>query len=181
MWNLKYTQWGNVVNLGTKRHPGQQKKKKKNKKQKKWDKKHKRKGFKTSVSHKFLKYVDLEKIPVKDRLEFLKKQLDKGFWLQKGLQEKRRLEFSKIKAKLLPLTQNTLCYNCNDIAVLRHHIIPICKGGLNISRNLVPLCNLCHYRLHPWLTEIPSILASYTDCESTRCDDGSQSNSLTTC
>lgn len=182
MWNLRYGYYGESVKLGTKHKPGQPKHfkpKKKTKKQKKWAKQHKHKGFQTSVSHKFLKHIDLESIPVLERLPFLKKQLDKGFWTEKSLQLRRRDEFAKIKKKLLSLVE-TLCYTCGDAATVRHHIIPICKGGLNISRNLVPLCNCCHNKLHPWLIENLFIPASNTNCETTGCHNESQSNPLTT-
>lgn len=42
----------------------------------------------------------------------------------------------------------TPCFVCGEPYHHRHHIIPICRGGQNSTRNLVPLCRSCHQAVH---------------------------------
>lgn len=44
------------------------------------------------------------------------------------------------------------CWCCQvKRATLWHHIIQIQHGGRNKARNRVPLCRLCHRKIHPWI------------------------------
>lgn len=43
-----------------------------------------------------------------------------------------------------------------------HHVIQIQHGGSNYLRNRVPLCELCHHAVHPWLGEAPRKLAGWS-------------------
>lgn len=47
----------------------------------------------------------------------------------------------------------SLCFVCQDLASVRHHVIQLQHGGLTVPKNLVPLCNYCHAEIHPWLKE----------------------------
>jgi 5-methylcytosine-specific restriction endonuclease McrA len=47
---------------------------------------------------------------------------------------------------------NGSCFLCREAkATVRHHIIPISRGGCNRIINLVGLCAPCHAEIHPWL------------------------------
>jgi 5-methylcytosine-specific restriction endonuclease McrA len=82
-----------------------------------------------------------------------------------------REEFAHLRG-LYPLLESvhrcSVCYN-KDGAIQMHHIIPIMCGGGNGLANLVPLCEMCHAKIHPWLLkeqeavykEIDSIVYSY--------------------
>jgi hypothetical protein len=48
---------------------------------------------------------------------------------------------------------NSLCFVCKEIAFVRHHIIQLQNGGVTRRKNIIPLCNYCHSRIHPWLRE----------------------------
>lgn len=43
------------------------------------------------------------------------------------------------------------CSVCSFPRVIRHHIISLKNGGANGKRNIIPLCELCHSEIHPWL------------------------------
>lgn len=45
------------------------------------------------------------------------------------------------------------CFCCfhMDRRLAWHHIIQVQHGGSNSARNMVPLCQWCHQRVHPWL------------------------------
>lgn len=61
----------------------------------------------------------------------------------------RRRGFNGSKGWSLPLTDKSECYLCKGKATLRHHVIPLVKGGRNKLNNIVPLCQPCHCRVHP--------------------------------
>lgn len=52
---------------------------------------------------------------------------------------------------------NRRCFACSNTQCrfYSHHIIEVYHGGSNNPRNQVPLCFVCHKKLHPWLTEEP--------------------------
>ncbi len=41
------------------------------------------------------------------------------------------------------------CYVCEEPAAIRHHVVPLSKGGRNKKNNIVPLCHPCHCKVHP--------------------------------
>jgi 5-methylcytosine-specific restriction endonuclease McrA len=51
------------------------------------------------------------------------------------------------------------CFLCRQqSAAVRHHVIPVSKGGTNRSLNLVGLCHYCHALIHPWLRKrVPAV------------------------
>jgi hypothetical protein len=52
-----------------------------------------------------------------------------------------------------PRGRGSECFTClnRDRARAWHHVIQIQHGGSNVSANLVPVCVLCHSRVHLWL------------------------------
>jgi 5-methylcytosine-specific restriction endonuclease McrA len=48
------------------------------------------------------------------------------------------------------------CFVCGLRAYAWHHVIQVQNGGTNHRGNLVPLCEMCHAEVHPWLeVEMP--------------------------
>lgn len=49
--------------------------------------------------------------------------------------------------------RGAVCLACRhaDRPIDWHHVIQIQHGGSNTVRNRVPLCEICHARVHPWL------------------------------
>jgi 5-methylcytosine-specific restriction endonuclease McrA len=43
------------------------------------------------------------------------------------------------------------CKVCLKFPVIRHHLIELQHGGLNVYSNIMPLCRECHATIHPWL------------------------------
>lgn len=65
-----------------------------------------------------------------------------------------RSEFDRKKERLLPRVWARPCWTClKRKASHRHHIIELARGGLNITENLVPLCDICHAEVHPWMLD----------------------------
>lgn len=62
------------------------------------------------------------------------------------------------------------CFWCQTRGRRRycHHLIEIQHGGSNSWRNLVPLCFVCHQRLHPWLEHepAPQLMAGFEPVQS---------------
>jgi len=65
-----------------------------------------------------------------------------------------RIAFDKIKNYLYKINKKT-CICCEAKAEVRHHVIPIMRGGDNFSKNITYLCNNCHAEIHEWLKPIP--------------------------
>jgi 5-methylcytosine-specific restriction endonuclease McrA len=43
------------------------------------------------------------------------------------------------------------CFICGGVAEHKHHIVPLANGGINHCSNMVPLCGICHSKVHPWM------------------------------
>ena len=98
-----------------------------------------------------------EKVRREHRLSFLisKLRLDSPNIPAKELQ-KKRLQFDKMKDRrfrIWTIHENASCYVCNGRAKIRHHVIPLVKGGHNSHDNIVPLCNQCHSKVHPHMAK----------------------------
>lgn len=61
----------------------------------------------------------------------------------------RRKRFLKIRSRKILLKYD--CSVCGSSPVIRHHIISIKNGGDNSFINLIPICEGCHEKIHPWL------------------------------
>lgn len=92
-------------------------------------------------------------IKVKNRLAYLKKMVNvvrKDMNLNQVQFE--RTVFNKYKFHNFPIAEKQPCYCCvKNIAVLRHHVIPLANGGRSKENNIVPLCKDCHEKVHPHL------------------------------
>lgn len=67
--------------------------------------------------------------------------------------EELRKEFeSSDFRKIMIQRLGTKCVNCGkskkEIQIDYHHIVPLCRGGTNKLRNIVPLCFNCHQAAH---------------------------------
>lgn len=53
--------------------------------------------------------------------------------------------------------QERKCFACHNTKhrLYSHHVLEVYHGGSNDPRNQVPLCFICHQKLHPWLTVEP--------------------------
>lgn len=51
------------------------------------------------------------------------------------------------------------CFSCYNRGrkMAWHHIIAVDHGGSNDIWNQVPICHVCHRRIHPWLEEEPDL------------------------
>lgn len=91
-------------------------------------------------------------IPVGARLKFLRNAEAKDYGIRLSIAElvAMRRGFDLHKIKHLGIAKGTKCWCCcNNLAVLRHHVQPLSKGGRNKANNIVPLCNDCHILVHP--------------------------------
>ena len=90
-----------------------------------------------------------------ERLELLKEYSEKTFGKPRDSQriKKARGHFGVMKknSKKVWNKINSPCLVCGGDAECRHHIIQIQNGGHNGKKNLAPLCNLCHGKIHPWM------------------------------
>tara|TARA_B100000749_G_scaffold257283_1_gene226519 strand:- start:980 stop:1393 length:414 start_codon:yes stop_codon:yes gene_type:complete len=70
---------------------------------------------------------------------------------------KKGMTASEVRAKFkkdkrLQRFWHRACFVCGEPDVTqRHHIIQIQNGGRNCKRNVIPICNKCHSRIHPWM------------------------------
>lgn len=63
---------------------------------------------------------------------------------------KMRKKYNRNKHNLLNIP-NEKCATCDKRSRVRHHIIPLTVGGLNIPLNLILICHGCHAEIHPWM------------------------------
>jgi 5-methylcytosine-specific restriction endonuclease McrA len=103
-----------------------------------------KKAFK--LKHKF------KCIKKENRLAYLLQmvKVEKEILTYKQMQTKRNA-FNAHKLISLPLSEKSTCYCCSNQATLRHHVVPLAKGGRNKNNNIVPLCRSCHSKVHPHL------------------------------
>lgn len=60
----------------------------------------------------------------------------------------RRVRFDWVKKRRHNLKSYSSCFVCGAPATCRHHIIEIANGGHSAKRNLVSLCEECHFKVH---------------------------------
>jgi hypothetical protein len=99
----------------------------------------KSKGFGFSDQEKIAELIRLSKVVI-------------PFKRQQPL-DKRRASFQAAKSKLHSWKRYWNCFVCLRNATARHHIIQLQNGGLNSKKNLVSLCDACHSKVHPWMSE----------------------------
>ena len=88
-----------------------------------------------------------------DKMKLLKEFSEKRYFFRKKSQrmlpENIRFRFTTLKRFKKYFKRP--CFNCNSSPVIRHHIIALKNGGDNRKKNIIPLCDGCHNRVHPWL------------------------------
>lgn len=57
------------------------------------------------------------------------------------------------------------CFACRGLATHWHHVIQIQNGGRNKTKNRVPICIVCHRRVHPWM--VKRLLNAIGPCDRT--------------
>ena len=97
-------------------------------------------------------------VPFKDRLRYLQVKSDVGPYVKARTLRKMRADYEKKKKDLLNLSEHN-CYVCSGRPDHRHHVVPLRRGGTNSRANLVPLCNVCHEQVHPWLNKSSDMTA----------------------
>lgn len=95
--------------------------------------------------HKIL--YKLNKLDTQEKkLAFLKEKARKKPW------EGSKYNYSKLRIVKHSLTDNKCCV-CGDKANCMHHVKPLINGGSNKFSNLVPICNSCHEKIHPFMKQ----------------------------
>lgn len=113
------------------------------------------KKFTTNKRKKFILSQHFKQIKKENRLKFLQSKLELNKPnISYELQLARRKGFNLKKFNKFNLWDEMFCYICSKRATLRHHVTPICKGGRNKRNNIVPLCHLCHCKVHPHMHKI---------------------------
>lgn len=106
-------------------------------------------GKNTDFVKVFWELIKLKKLP-KEKLDLLidfsKIVIER---IDKPELQKRREAFLKAKHLLLPDVKDRLCLCCQFPAEVRHHVIQLKNGGTNYNKNVVPLCESCHGKIHP--------------------------------
>lgn len=60
--------------------------------------------------------------------------------------------YSDLREKKFHIFPNTKCWICKkEKANCMHHIILLKNGGSNNLKNLIPICNTCHEKIHSWM------------------------------
>jgi 5-methylcytosine-specific restriction endonuclease McrA len=87
----------------------------------------------------------------KHRLRWLRDKVEKSTGTHLTLQQTNTNKglFDKYKITSYPMRPDCPCWVCKKPADVRHHVIPISKGGSNKRNNIVPLCTQCHTEVHP--------------------------------
>ena len=108
--------------------------------------------------HTFKLPTKFKSIKRENRLVFLKAnlKLDDNNVYREELINKRK-GFNYNKEYLFPL-KGIQCYICDKTAELRHHVVPLVKGGRNKISNIVPLCHKCHCSVHPHMQKGAKII-----------------------
>jgi hypothetical protein len=73
--------------------------------------------------------------------------------IDKGLLKRLRKDFKKQYWQYLQGIDPE-CAICGARRwVEKHHIVPLCFGGINDNLNLMGICLICHNEIHPWMKE----------------------------
>jgi 5-methylcytosine-specific restriction endonuclease McrA len=88
-----------------------------------------------------------KQIKKKDKLEWLRSHSSAGKYAGVYQADFARREFVEYR-KRLPDIHTRECYVCDYIADEYHHIVYLSNGGVNTPRNIIPLCQGCHKKVH---------------------------------
>ena len=65
-----------------------------------------------------------------------------------GMNLRQEFNSNKFRSKIKELLGG-VCVNCeSSINIQYHHIVPLSLGGTNNIKNIVPLCEECHSKIH---------------------------------
>jgi hypothetical protein len=84
------------------------------------------------------------KLSYDDKIELLKEASNKVFKYYFNYRRNRRKSY---RVSMKP------CVVCGKAPTITHHIIQVQNGGMNISENLIKLCEVCHAQVHSWLMD----------------------------
>ena len=84
----------------------------------------------------------VSKLPKSKRLNFLIKEASRSL--------KFTAQYNKLRIKKHPVRGKN-CVVCGEKADCMHHILPLSCGGRNNKGNLIPVCNRCHIKIHPFM------------------------------
>jgi len=88
----------------------------------------------------------------KDRLEILKFYSNEKYRYKNGQSTaQKRKRFTELKN--IKKLWKRRCLVCYSRPTIRHHIISLNNGGINNTKNIIPICSKCHSEIHPWLKE----------------------------
>lgn len=82
------------------------------------------------------------------RLTFLRNNITAGRPITNFDAINRRRAFDFYRENELGPASAEPCYICLKDAEQWHHIVPVHRGGRDSYLNLVPLCHICHKRVH---------------------------------
>lgn len=69
------------------------------------------------------------------------------------LRKRLRSEFNRTAFHILHIEGGVQCGACDqDWAQEKHHIVPLCYGGMNDRVNILLICLACHNAIHPWMS-----------------------------
>jgi hypothetical protein len=71
--------------------------------------------------------------------------------IDKGLLRRLRKDFNKQRWQYLEGIGPECAICCADRWIEKHHVIPLCFGGINDNLNLMGICLNCHNEIHPWM------------------------------
>ena len=83
-----------------------------------------------------------------EKMEKLRNMASKIYFKRKNSLRRFRKHFDENYQNMFKLP----CFVCGSRCEHRHHIIPLINGGINSSKNRIPLCRNCHIKVHPWMT-----------------------------
>jgi len=89
-----------------------------------------------------------------NRLELLRRAAHIPGWprVSHDLNKRLRHEFRRKAHRLLSVPIEK-CATCEAVPREKHHIVPLCFGGINEDVNLVLICIGCHDFIHPWMKD----------------------------
>lgn len=103
------------------------------------------------ADHDFRLRHKFRRIPKAKRLNFLIRAAKRETGIRLSFAEMWivRRRFDAHKHEWFPMSRDCECYCCENKARVRHHVTSIINGGKNKQNNIVPLCDRCHYAIHP--------------------------------
>ena len=96
-------------------------------------------------------------VPMEKRMDFLIAESYRSNPMPSPESYRRTMRTSFDRMRKIFVIKGHRCYCCQFYAQVRHHVIPLSRGGRNKYNNIVPLCKSCHAKIHPWLATAKGI------------------------